>query len=202
MSSLASPAVATSLAQQFCNVRRQSELLCAPLTAEDMMVQSCAEASPAKWHLAHTTWFFETFLLMPSLPGYRPFHPEFGYLFNSYYEGVGARHPRPDRGLVSRPGVETITEYRCAVDEAMAALLESHSFPSVAGLVELGIHHEQQHQELLLMDIKHVLSCNPLLPAYDAVRLAPPTDSPSLTWTTLPLRLIRKVSGRPMIPGG
>ena len=116
------------------------------------------DVSPTKWHRAHTSWFFETFLLEPSLAGYRSFHPAFAYLFNSYYEGVGARYPRPRRGLVSRPGVTEVAEYRRHVDRAMGALLEGRPrAPTPADLVELGLHHEQQHQELLLMDIKHVL---------------------------------------------
>lgn len=186
MTDLLATAGGLTTADRFFATRSLTESLASPLSAEDQTIQSMPDVSPTKWHRAHTTWFFETFLLIPSHPGYRPFHPDFGYLFNSYYEAVGARHPRPDRGLLSRPGVETIAEYRSSVDEAMASLLESPSFWSLAGLVELGIHHEQQHQELLLMDIKHVLSCNPLLPAYDAVRLPAPTEPPPPTWTTFP----------------
>ncbi len=154
------------LRQALHDVRRFTEALAAPLSAEDQTVQSMPDASPTKWHRAHTSWFFETFLLEPDLPRYRPFHPEFGYLFNSYYETVGARHPRPERGLVSRPGTEEVGRYRRHVDAAMEDLLDRACTPETAALVELGIHHEQQHQELLLMDIKHVLSCNPLHPAY------------------------------------
>jgi ergothioneine biosynthesis protein EgtB len=172
-----------TLTDRFFATRSLTESLASPLSAEDQTVQSMPDVSPTKWHRAHTTWFFETFLLIPSLGGYRPFDPDYGYLFNSYYEGVGARHPRNDRGLLSRPGVERIAEYRAYVDESMATLLEGTTSPAVAALVELGIQHEQQHQELLLMDIKHVLSINPLLPAYDAVRLPKPTPSPSGTWT-------------------
>jgi ergothioneine biosynthesis protein EgtB len=141
------------------------------------------DASPAKWHRAHTTWFFETFLLVPRSTGYEPFHPDFGYLFNSYYEGVGARHPRGERGLLSRPGIEAIAEYRAYVDHAMTGLLGRADLAAAAPLIELGIQHEQQHQELLLMDIKHVLSRNPLLPAYDAVRLPAPREVGPVTWT-------------------
>ena len=132
-------------------------------------MQSMPDVSPTKWHRAHTSWFFETFLLQSELQGYRPFHPAYAYLFNSYYEGVGARYPRPRRGVVSRPGVAEVAEYRRHVDKSMARLLAGSLTSEVASLVELGLHHEQQHQELLLMDIKHVLSCNPLQPAYDAV---------------------------------
>ena len=149
----------------FTSVRSLTEALSAPLSPEDQTVQSMPDVSPTKWHRAHTTWFFETFLLAPNVPTYRPFHPGFGYLFNSYYEAVGSRHPRPERGLVSRPGVAEIAAYRAHVDEAMATVLERGD-EVLAWLVTLGLHHEQQHQELLLMDIKHVLSCNPLEPAY------------------------------------
>jgi ergothioneine biosynthesis protein EgtB len=124
------------------------------------------DVSPTKWHRAHTTWFFETFLLGPGLPGYRDFHPEFAYLFNSYYEALGARHPRPQRGLLSRPGVAEIGRYRRHADAGMLDLLDAALTDDVAWLVDLGLHHEQQHQELLLMDIKHVLSLNPMRPAY------------------------------------
>jgi ergothioneine biosynthesis protein EgtB len=174
-----------TITDRFFATRSLTESLASPLSAEDQTVQSMPDVSPTKWHRAHTTWFFETFLLIPSLEGYRPFHPEYGYLFNSYYEGVGARHPRNDRGLLSRPGIEEIAEYRASVDQAMATLLEGPC-AAVAALVELGIQHEQQHQELLLMDIKHVLSLNPLLPPYDAVRMPAPGAARAPTWTELP----------------
>ena len=119
------------------------------------------DVSPTKWHRAHVTWFFETFLLKPHLDGYREHHPAFGYLFNSYYETVGQRHPRPERGNLSRPSCEEVTAYRAHVDEAMAELLARPLDGPTTELVTLGLHHEQQHQELLLMDIKHVLSTNP-----------------------------------------
>jgi ergothioneine biosynthesis protein EgtB len=127
------------------------------------------EASPVKWHLAHTTWFFETFVLIPHAPGYEPFHPAFGYLFNSYYNAVGDRLPRPRRGLMTRPTLEETYAYRSAVDRAMASYLDTagESLPAeVADVIMLGINHEQQHQELILSDIKHALSLNPLRPAY------------------------------------
>lgn len=144
---------------RFRAVRRRTEDLAAPLSAEDQVVQSMPDASPTKWHLAHTTWFFETFVLRPSMPGYRLFDPAFEYLFNSYYEAVGPRHPRPQRGLITRPGVEEVRAYRRHVDDAMASCTHHP-------LVELGLQHEQQHQELILMDIKHAFSLNPLKPAY------------------------------------
>jgi dimethylhistidine N-methyltransferase len=147
-------------------VRAFTEWLARPLSAEDQTVQSMPDVSPTKWHRAHATWFFEQFVLAPSSIGYRPMDERFGYLFNSYYEGAGPRHARDRRGLLSRPGVGEIAAYRQTVDEAMERLLCSGVSPSVAALVELGLHHEQQHQELLLMDIKHVLSLNPLAPAY------------------------------------
>jgi ergothioneine biosynthesis protein EgtB len=154
------------LEARFLDVRAHTEALAAPLSAEDQTVQSMADVSPTKWHRAHTTWFFETFLLQPNLSGYVPFHPKYGYLFNSYYEGVGARHARCDRGQLSRPGIAEIAAYRQHVDGAMRDLLAHPMEPETAALIELGLHHEQQHQELLLMDIKHVLWSNPLLPAY------------------------------------
>jgi ergothioneine biosynthesis protein EgtB len=175
-----------TITDRFFATRALTESLAGPLSAEDQTVQSMPDVSPTKWHRAHTSWFFETFLLAPALPGYRPFHPAYAYLFNSYYEGAGARYPRHDRGLVSRPGIEEIAAYRRFVDESMALLFEDAAGAGIDPLVELGIQHEQQHQELLLMDIKHVLSRNPLLPSYD--RLHPViTDSfPVRTWTEIP----------------
>jgi ergothioneine biosynthesis protein EgtB len=174
------------LAERYDATRRLTEALAAPLSAEDQTVQSMPDVSPTKWHRAHTSWFFETFLLTPSLPGYRVFHPDFGFLFNSYYEGVGPRYPRPDRGLVSRPGIVEIADYRRHVDRAMAELVDRGRDPTTAPLVELGIQHEQQHQELLLMDIKHVLSCNPMLPAYAPRGPEAPGRATPTTWTAHP----------------
>ena len=151
---------------RFLTVRRASEQLAVPLSAEDQTVQSMPDASPTKWHLAHTTWFFETFVLRPRVPSYRIFDPAYEYLFNSYYEAVGPRHPRPQRGLITRPGVEEIAAYRHHVSRAMAEFLDEDA-SECASLVELGLHHEQQHQELILMDVQHLLSANPLRPAYD-----------------------------------
>jgi ergothioneine biosynthesis protein EgtB len=170
------------LTTRYREVRTLTESLAAPLSPEDQTVQSMPDVSPTKWHRAHTSWFFETFLLEHELAGYRPFHPAYEYLFNSYYEAVGARHPRPERGLVSRPGVAEVAEYRRHVDRGMAALLGSSPGGEVLDLVELGVHHEQQHQELLLMDAKHVLSCNPLLPAYVESAPAAPADAPKAGW--------------------
>lgn len=157
-------------AERYLEVRRRTEALAEPLSAEDQTVQSMPDVSPTKWHRAHVTWFFETFLLEGFLPGYEPYDPGFGYLFNSYYEALGARCPRPARGLVSRPGVAEIGRYRRHVDDHVLRLLGGSrpgGLPErVAALLELGCHHEEQHQELLLMDVKHVLSQSPLDPSY------------------------------------
>jgi ergothioneine biosynthesis protein EgtB len=156
----------TRLLEEFSQVRRQSEQLCCPLSPEDMMVQSCAEASPAKWHLAHTTWFFETFLLSEFLAGYREYNPDFRWLFNSYYNSVSDQPEKKLRASFSRPPVETILHYRRHVQEGMQRLLASNPQEEVAQRIVLGLNHEQQHQELLATDIKHALWTNPLRPAY------------------------------------
>jgi ergothioneine biosynthesis protein EgtB len=149
--------------------RAQTEWICSPLEIDDYQLQSIVETSPPKWHIAHVSWFFETLLLTPFLPGYRPFHPRFAYLFNSYYETVGSMHPRPKRGMLSRPTVETVYSYRAYVDEHMLALLSSldnANRDNVLFRLQLGLNHEQQHQELLFMDIKHNFSVNSLAPTY------------------------------------
>jgi ergothioneine biosynthesis protein EgtB len=153
------------LQQRFNAARAWTERLAQPLSAEDCALQSMPDASPVKWHLAHTTWFFETFVLEAAIPGYRPFHPQFRSLFNSYYIGVGPRHPRPERGLLSRPGLTEILEYRRHVNARIAALLDAGA-PAWTALIELGVQHEQQHQELILTDLKHLFSRNPLAPGY------------------------------------
>ena len=153
----------SGLAERYRAVRGHMEHLAAALTDEDQCVQSMPDASPAKWHRAHTTWFFEQFVLGPHLPGYAAFDPRFSFLFNSYYEAVGARQPRPLRGLITRPGAQAVDAYRRHVDEAMARLLAERE-AEVAGLVELGLHHEQQHQELLLTDMMHAFAQSPLVP--------------------------------------
>jgi ergothioneine biosynthesis protein EgtB len=160
------PASAASRGDRFLSVRALTEKLAAPLSPEDQTVQSMPESSPVKWHLAHTAWFFETFLLRPQVHAYKVFDPAYEYLFNSYYEAVGPRHPRPQRGMITRPGVDEVLAYRRHVTTAMAELIEHGDGEEWASLLELGLHHEQQHQELLLMDIKHLLSLNPLRPAY------------------------------------
>ncbi|MCG2633535.1 MAG: ergothioneine biosynthesis protein EgtB [Gammaproteobacteria bacterium] len=173
----------TPLRQRYRDVRQRTESLCAPLEIEDYVAQSMADASPVKWHLAHTTWFFETFLLQPNLPDYQLFSPGFDHLFNSYYNAVGPQYPRPQRGLISRPTVRQVFDYRQAVDEAMARLIDANP-AAVTPLIELGLHHEQQHQELLLTDLKHLLWQNPLYPAYQAVAdasLSTPGQSQMIT---------------------
>jgi ergothioneine biosynthesis protein EgtB len=147
-------------------VRRTSMRLGEPLSDADATVQSMPDASPAKWHLAHTTWFFEAMVLSPHVKGYRPFDDRFTFLFNSYYETLGARQPRPRRGMVTRPALDEVYAYRAHVDEAVANLLGSQPTREVAELIELGCHHEQQHQELLLTDILHLFAQNPVRPAY------------------------------------
>jgi len=177
-----------ALSRRLIACRRQTEMLAAPLSAEDQMVQSMPEASPTKWHRAHTTWFFESFVLVPHLPAYRIFDPRFGYLFNSYYEALGPRHPRFERGLLSRPGIAEIAAYRRHVDGGLERLLREASrsrFAAFAPLIELGLHHEQQHQELLLMDVKHALSLNPLRPPYRPRQHLPPREEGRLNWVEL-----------------
>ena len=156
------------LSDRYRTVRAATEALCAVLSDEDCAIQSMPDASPVKWHLAHTSWFFETFLLDATLAGYRPYDPAFRILFNSYYNAVGDKHPRPQRGLISRPSRRDILAYRAYVDEAMQRLLAGHDVGDarLAALIELGLQHEQQHQELILTDVLHMLSCNPLQPAY------------------------------------
>jgi len=176
------------LLQAFRSVRAHSRALAGPLSAEDQCIQSMPDASPTKWHLAHTTWFFEAVLLDHHAPGYQALDRRFHYLFNSYYEALGPRHPRPHRGLLTRPSLEEVMAYRAHVDAAVEALLASADEETLARIepvLTLGLNHEQQHQELLLTDILHAFSCNPLLPAYRApsapsLRLA--AGMPALNW--------------------
>jgi ergothioneine biosynthesis protein EgtB len=164
----AAPAQDTNaLQRRYGTVRGQSLHLAEPLSEADAQVQSMADASPAKWHLAHTTWFFETMVLERFERNFKPHHEAYRVLFNSYYQGVGEQHPRPQRGLITRPGLAEVRAYRLAVDERMHALLRERSVSDPAQtLIELGLQHEQQHQELMLTDLKHLLSCNPTDPAY------------------------------------
>jgi len=145
-------------------IRQATESLCEPLETEDFGIQSMPDASPVKWHLAHTTWFFETFVLEPHLPGYRPFHPQFRFLFNSYYNALGSRWPRAERGLMVRPTVAEVFRYRAHTDERMDEFLLNH--PELGANVLLGLQHEQQHQELMVTDLKHAWAANPLQPVY------------------------------------
>src|SRR5579871_2752483 len=157
--------------QAFRSVRAETERRAEPLSPEDQLIQSMPDASPTKWHRAHTTWFFEQFLLVPHLPGYRVFDEAFSYLFNSYYVAAGPRHARPRRGLLSRPSVGEVANYRAHVDQAVERLVAEvadDKLAEVTRILEIGLHHEQQHQELILTDILHALAQNPLAPAYDA----------------------------------
>jgi ergothioneine biosynthesis protein EgtB len=164
--------------EAFRSVRAETERRAAFLSAEDQVVQSMADASPTKWHRAHVTWFFEEFLLRKFAPGYEVFDERFGYLFNSYYVSAGPRHARPQRGLITRPGAAEVTAYRAHVDAAVAALIEgADNLAPLVPVIEIGLHHEQQHQELLLTDILHAFSLNPTHPAYDAQWRWPETAS-------------------------
>jgi ergothioneine biosynthesis protein EgtB len=166
-----------SLAQAYAAVRAHSEALAAPLSAEDASVQSMPDASPVKWHLAHASWFFESVILSKQ-SGYKAFDPRFAFLFNSYYEALGPRHPRPRRGLLTRPSLDEVYAYRAHVD---AAMVEACRDPELEAAITLGLNHEQQHQELILTDIKHAFFSNPLLPAYRS-EAAKPRAPQKLEW--------------------
>jgi ergothioneine biosynthesis protein EgtB len=175
--------------EAFGVVRAETERRAAPLGPEDQVVQSMPDASPTKWHRAHTTWFFEQFLLVPRLAGYQVFDPQFAYLFNSYYVAAGPRHARPRRGLLTRPDCERIAAFRAHVDEGVKRLIAAApatELAEVLRILEIGLHHEQQHQELLLTDILHVFAQNPVAPAYDAGWQAPRPQSPSDEYVDLP----------------
>jgi ergothioneine biosynthesis protein EgtB len=162
------------MALDFASVRKRSLMLAEPLSDEDCGAQSMPDASPVKWHLAHTTWFFETFILERYEAAFEPFHPAFRVLFNSYYNGIGARHPRAQRGLLTRPAMSEVRAYRADVDARMARLLAARGADAeLATLVTLGLHHEQQHQELMLTDVKHLLAQSALYPAYLEAPRAP-----------------------------
>jgi len=175
----------TTITSEFNAVRRLTEQLAAPLSPEDQTPQSMPDASPTKWHRGHTSWFFEEFILSTDA-GYAVFDPSYRYLFNSYYEAVGARQPRPQRGLITRPGVHEVARYRDHVEGAMHAVLEAAEVSArTLELTELGCHHEQQHQELMLMDAKHLLSCNAFEPVYVARDLDPDVAPAPLTWRSV-----------------
>lgn len=193
MSASDSQAQRAAMAARYQALRAHTLALAAPLSAEDQALQSMPDASPAKWHQAHTSWFFEALLLRPHRPGYRAFDERFFYLFNSYYQALGPRHPRPQRGLLSRPALDEVRAYRAHVDAAMVALIEqcdADTWARALPVLELGLQHEQQHQELLLTDILHAFSCNPLLPAYDA------DTSLCAARASGPLRWLRHDGGR------
>ncbi|HTN53925.1 MAG TPA: ergothioneine biosynthesis protein EgtB [Anaeromyxobacter sp.] len=175
-----------SLSARLAAVRDRTVALAAPLTPEDAQLQSMPDASPAKWHLAHTTWFFETFLLAQAEPGHRPFDPAYRYLFNSYYETVGPRQPRPERGLLSRPTLAEVLRYRVEVDARLAEALARPLAPELLAVIELGIAHEEQHQELLLTDVKHAFWSSPLHPAYGPTPARAARSAPALAWIARP----------------
>lgn len=190
----ASTSVRDALSARLFKTRQHSMDLAEPLSAEDMVVQASDDASPTKWHLAHVTWFFENFVLKPHLAGYQVFDEAFNYCFNSYYESLGPRHPRPKRGLLTRPTSERVFQYRAHVDEALRRLLASDGTDQdeVARLLEIGINHEQQHQELLLTDILALLASNPLRPAYQAKPSAVDFTGPEpLGWTEYPGGIVK-----------
>jgi ergothioneine biosynthesis protein EgtB len=182
-SEMSGPASALRSTARFVEVRAATERLAAPLSPEDCSAQSMPLASPIRWHLAHTSWFFETFLLARAVPGYRPFHPQFAYLFNSYYNAIGERVPQSERGRITRPDLEEVLAYRRHVDRGVAELLERPgpaAGPEIGSMFELGLNHEQQHQELMLTDLKHLLSLNPLRPAFrESRRTAAPEPGPA-----------------------
>jgi len=187
-----------TLAACYQSIRRETDALCEHLEPEDCVLQSMPDASPVKWHLAHTTWFFETFILSPFRPHYRAFHPQFRFLFNSYYNEVGPRWPRPDRGLLSRPTLSEVADYRAYVDRHMLELLEAEALDvalddastNLKATVVLGLNHEQQHQELIVTDLKHAFSANPLRPVYR--ELLPTTGNlPPSKWLTYPEGLLQ-----------
>ena len=179
----------TPLLEQYRAVRSFTEKICVPLQPEDYVIQSMPDASPAKWHLAHTSWFFETFLLKPHQASYNSPHPQYDFLFNSYYNTIGERHCRPKRGLISRPTVEDTYAYRAYVDTHMATLLseaDAETLATIEPLLTLGLHHEQQHQELMVTDLKHLFFDNPLCPVYLPRRDPPVAPVSALEWIGFP----------------
>lgn len=175
------------LQKRYSNVRSATLSLAAELSAEDQVVQSMPDASPVKWHLGHTTWFFETFVLADHQAGYELFDPDFGFLFNSYYEAKGPRQPRPRRGMLTRPSLSEVTDFRRRTDDVMVAFMagmDDRTWRDLAPLIELGLNHEEQHQELILTDLLHAFSCNPLKPTYRPFRSGPATAPPALSWLT------------------
>jgi ergothioneine biosynthesis protein EgtB len=186
-----SAAEVEGLAARYRRVRGFTEALAAPLAPEDQVAQTMPDVSPTRWHLAHVTWFFETLVLREWSPGYRAYHPAYHHLFNSYYNTLGEQWPRPRRGELTRPTVAEVHDYRAHVDAAVEALLEGPVPRGLADIVTLGLHHEQQHQELILTDIKHVLAQNPLHPAYRELPAPAPGPAPPLAWESFPEGLVR-----------
>src|SRR5690242_12126318 len=186
MTAHASPLVVSAssetLRQRYLDVRAWTEKLSAPFSPEDQIVQSTPEASPVKWHRAHTSWFFETFILAPRVEGYRPFHPAFRELFNSYYNHVGDRPERTRRGTFSRPSAQEVAGYRAHVDRCMLELLSGDIDAELHALVEIGLNHEQQHQELIVTDVKHAMASNPLQPACGPVPESPAAGLLKMDW--------------------
>ncbi|MEE9278873.1 MAG: ergothioneine biosynthesis protein EgtB [Myxococcota bacterium] len=180
------PGRAADSSRRYEEIRRRTEELCETLSPEDCVGQSMPDASPTKWHLAHATWFFEVFVLEPLLPGYRPFDSTFRFLFNSYYNAVGEQYPRPRRGLLTRPPLEQVFEYRSYVDKRVLGCLDGEAPDTLASVVELGLHHEQQHQELILTDIKHLFSCSPLRPGYKDTPAPRSAPAEPLHWHAYP----------------
>jgi len=180
---------AAALIERFKKVRRATEALCEPLAIEDYVVQSMPCVSPAKWHLAHTSWFYATLVLEQAVPGYEQPHPLYRYLFNSYYHGVGEPFLRAERGLLSRPGVDDIYEYRGSVDRHIVRFIEQNEIGDFASVIETGNNHEQQHQELMLTDIKHVFSRNPLAPVYRDRAPVLGGTPPAMGWKPFPAGL-------------
>src|SRR3954470_3376378 len=183
-----STTLAGKLTEAYLAVRDETERRAAPLSAEDQLVQSMPDASPTKWHRAHVTWFWEQFLLGEHCPDYTPHHPDYAFLFNSYYVSAGPRHARAERGLLTRPGAEEVTAYRKHVDAAVAKFFHGSDEKTLAGLVpllEVGLNHEQQHQELMLTDILHAFAQNPVPPAYDPDWLFPPPSRAEDDWVRL-----------------
>ncbi|WP_299821693.1 ergothioneine biosynthesis protein EgtB [uncultured Pontibacter sp.] len=187
--SIALAAATQNIAQQFTQIRAQTEKICRPLEPEDTVVQPMVDVSPPKWHMAHTSWFFEEFLLKPHLPGYKAFHPKYGYLFNSYYNSVGSRVLRDQRGTLTRPPLRDIYTFRQHIDEHMQQLLQSIDEAKLSELMpvlQLGLQHEQQHQELLLTDIKFILSTNPLVPTYTPLPASMPSTATKANFIEVP----------------
>jgi ergothioneine biosynthesis protein EgtB len=183
-----SGSLARNLVEAYLAVRAETERRAAPLSPEDQLIQSMPDASPAKWHRAHTTWFFEQFLLGEHMPGYQVFHPDYAYLFNSYYVTAGPRHARHQRGHLTRPGTEEVTAYRRHVDAALVTFFQTapaDALAKLAPLAEVGLNHEQQHQELMWTDILHAFAQNPIPPAYDAAWRFPESKPAADKWATL-----------------